>query len=68
VRHVAGRGLKRQRAGVVDEDVTRMSVAGGGVLVQNNRCCTLQGHDSFEPCAIPPEPRRSGRPPRLLVE
>jgi hypothetical protein len=41
VRHAVGRGLNRQRAGVVDEDVTRMSVAGGGVLVQNNRCCTL---------------------------
>jgi len=64
--HAEGRGLKRQRAGVVDEDVTRMSVA-GGVLVQGNRYI-LQGHDSFEPCAIPPEPRRSGRPPRLLVK
>ncbi len=67
-RHAVGRGLNRQRAGVVDEDVTRRSVAGGGVLVQNNRCCILQGHDSFEPCAIPPEPRRSGRPSRLPVE
>lgn len=36
-RHAVGRGLNRQRAGVVDEDVTRMSVA-GGALVQNNRC------------------------------
>lgn len=37
VRHVMGRGLKRQRVGVVDEDVTRKSVAGGGALVQNSR-------------------------------
>ena len=40
LRHVEGQGLKRQRAGV--EDVARMSVAGGGVLVQRNRCCTRQ--------------------------
>jgi len=66
--HAMCRGLNRQRAGVVDEDVARMSVAGVGVLVRSNRCCTRQGHDSFEPCAIPPEPRRSGRPPRLLAE
>jgi hypothetical protein len=38
VGHAEGRGLKRQRAGVVDVDVTRMSVAGGGVLVPRNRC------------------------------
>ena len=63
-----GRGLNRQRAGVVDEDVARMSVAGGEVLAQRSRYCILQGHDNFEPCAIPPEPRRSGSPPRLLVE
>jgi hypothetical protein len=69
VRHAEGQGLKRQRARVGDEDVARMSVAGGGVfLVQRNRCCTPQGHDSFEPCDVPPEPRRSGKPPRLLVE
>jgi hypothetical protein len=69
VRHVTDRGLKRQRAGVVDEDVARKSVAGGGVLVQNTRyIVVLQGHDTVEPCAIPPEPRRSGRSPRLLVK
>jgi hypothetical protein len=37
--------------------------------VQNSRyIVVLQGHDTVEPCAIPPEPRRSGRSPRLLVK
>ena len=59
--------LDRRYGGVV-EDETRKKAVDGGALVQNNRYCIPQVHDSFEPCAIPPEPRRSGRSPRLLIK
>lgn len=66
--HFGATRVLHRRYGEAVGDVTRKNVVDGGALVQNNLYCIPQEHDSLEPCAIPPEPRRSGSPPRLLIE